>query len=625
MADKPKGSPAHTPPPVLQRVPRPPAPGAPAGPPAAGPGAPSAGPPAPPGGPPASPAGVSAGSPPGAGRPAAPGAPAPAVPAPGRGLPAAEVTAAAAIAAGLPHEGPLAKDSSLHLYYLATAAQAAGRLTVGSERGGYALTFKKGVVEHAASTFRQDDLGTFLVKRGVVGEAQLSQAREARGKFGGDLVSALVGLRLIDPAATFQVLQEHGAGLVWRALAADGGTWRWEPGVAPPPSSFPLGSRWGMLCDAVRRLDAPGVQKRLGGRAGRVATRVGGRIDVNDLKLTSHEVRVCALFDGMRTIEEIASAQPAEADLVRRMALLLAESELLAFGAERPGAAAPAPKPLAGPAGAPPAPRAAPPAPKAAPPAPAPAAPAGPPARPATPPPGSLHTPAPAVPVVAITPEQLQATYEKMKQAADHFEVLGLKQGAFASHIKAAYFQLAKAYHPDAAPPDEPPEVKKLRADVFARVGEAWAVLGDDQKRARYLEELRTGAAEVDVMAILQAENLFQMATVLVKTRKYDEALQKLEEAVKLNADEPEFAVWRAWLQFLVAPQERKKALQAAASQVIEGALRKNPRCMPAYLFLGQIARLMGDAASAERAWKRGLAVDDRNVDLQRELRYLKR
>ncbi|HZY04162.1 MAG TPA: DUF4388 domain-containing protein, partial [Anaeromyxobacteraceae bacterium] len=349
MADKPKGSPAHTPPPVLQRVPRPPAPGAPAGPPAARPGAPSAGPPAPPGGPPASPAGVSAGSPPGAGRPAAPGAPAPAVPVPGRGLPAPEVTAAAAIAAGLPHEGPLAKDSPLHLYYLATAAQAAGRLTVGSERGGYALTFKKGVVEHAASTFRQDDLGTFLVKRGVVGEAQLSQAQEARGKFGGDLVSALVGLRLIDPAATFQVLQEHGAGLVWRALAADGGTWRWEPGMAPPPSSFPLGSRWGMLCDAVRRLDAPGVQKRLGGRAGRVATRVGGRIDVNDLKLTSHEVRVCALFDGVRTIEEIASAQPAEADLVRRMALLLAESELLAFGAERPGAAAPRPAAAAAP------------------------------------------------------------------------------------------------------------------------------------------------------------------------------------------------------------------------------------------------------------------------------------
>ncbi len=208
---------------------------------------------------------------------------------------------------------------------------------------------------------------------------------------------------------------------------------------------------------------------------------------------------------------------------------------------------------------------------------------------------------------------------------ADHFEVLGLELGAAAPQIKAAYFQAAKAYHPDAAPPDDPPDMKQLRVDVFARVSEAWAVLGDDQKRAQYLEELKTGAAEVDVMAILQAENLFQMATVLVKTRKYQEALQKLEEAVKLNADEPEFAVWRAWVQFLLAPQERRKSQQAASAQVIEAALKKNPRCMPAHLFLGQMAKLMGDAAVAERAWKRGLAVDERNVDLQRELRYAKK
>jgi curved DNA-binding protein CbpA len=574
------------------------------------------------------------------------------------------------MAAGLPHQGSLSRDSALHLYYLATAAQAAGRLTVGSERGSHALTFKKGVVEHAASTHPQDDLGPFLVKRGVVGEAQLAQAREARAKFGGDLVSALIGLRLIDPAATFQVLQEHGAGLVWRALATEAGTWRWEPGVAPPPSSFPLGSRWGMLCDAVRRLDAPGVQKRLGPRAGRAASRVGGRIEITDLKLNSHEVRVCGLFDGVRSVEEIAAAQPAEADLVRRMALLLAESELLAFGADRRGGAAAGAGPAQGPppagtASGPPArppsanaaaparpPAAARPSAAAPPPPPAPGGPsagkpAAPPAPPPPPPARAPATPAPAraAPVArpaltpvpealaaapaaappATTPEELRALYQKMKKAADHFEVLGLKRGAAPAQIKAVYFQLAKTYHPDAAPPGEPPETNQLRVDIFARVGEAWAVLGDDQKRALYLEELRIGAAQVDVMSILQAENLFQAATVMVKTRRYEEALQKLEEAVKLNADEPEFGVWRAWLQFLLAPQERKRSQHASSAQVIEAALRRNPRCMPAYLFLGQMAKLMGDPTGAERAWKRGLAVDERNTDLQRELRYVKK
>ncbi len=610
------------------------------------------------------PAGAPPSRPPGAERSAAAGpalqeersaAAGPAAPAPLRpgaatspsSHPAPALTAAA-MAAGVPHEGQLAADSPLRLYYLATAAQAAGRLTVGSERAGYALTFKKGVVHHAASTDPSDDLGQFLVKKGVVAEPQLATARAEQGKFGGDLVSALIGARLIDPAATFQVLQEHGVGLVWRALAADAGTWRWEPGVAPPPSSFALGSRWGMLCDAVRRLDAPGVLRRLGPRAGRAATRVGGPIDIADLKLTSQEVRVCGLFGGGRSVEEIATAQPAEADLVQRMALLLAETELLAFGAERPSPARPsaapaAEKSVAGPSA--PAPRAPTPAPVPSAAAPAAARPGATPAaaRPAAPTPAGARpapasrpkaTPAPTTPSPgaarptpppATTPEQLEALLEKMKKAPDHFEVLGLTRGAASAQIKSAYFQLAKAYHPDTAGPDDPPEVKKLRADVFARVSEAWAALGDDQKRARYLEELKTGATQVDVMSILQAENLFQMATVLVKTRQYGEALQKLDEAVKLNDAETEFAVWRAWVQFLLAPQDRKKSQQAASAQAVEAALRRNDRCLAGYLFLGQMAKLVGDAAGAERAWKRGLAVDGKNVDLQRELRYLKR
>jgi curved DNA-binding protein CbpA len=548
------------------------------------------------------------------------------------------------MAAGLPHQGQLAEDSPLRLYYLATAAQATGRLTVGSERGSYALTFKKGVVHHAASAQPEDDLGRFLARKGVVGEAQMAKAQEERGKFGGDLVSALVGLRLIDPAATFQVLQEHGTGLVWRALATEAGTWRWEPGAAAPPSSFPLGSRWGMLCDAVRRLGAPGVLKRLGPRAGRAATRVGGRIEIADLKLTSQEVRVCGLFGGGRSVAEIAAAQPADAEMVRRMALLLSDVELLVFGAERPSPARQAAAPAAGkPAAPPPSPP-----PAKGPTTPAAARTAAPPAavkavtppgaRPAvtptsrsgvTPAPRPAAKPSPAAappaPPPAATLEQVGALLEKMKHVADHFEVLGLKRGAASAQIKAAYFQFAKAFHPDTAGPGDSPEMTKLRADVFARVSEAWAVLGDDQKRARYLEELKTGAAQVDVMAILHAENLFQMAAVLVKTRKYEEALQKLDEAVKLNGDEPEFAAWRAWLQFLLAPQDRKKSQQVASSQVVEAVLRKNDRCMAAYLFLGQMAKLTGDMTGAERAWRRGLAVDGKNVDLQREMRYLKK
>ncbi len=207
---------------------------------------------------------------------------------------------------------------------------------------------------------------------------------------------------------------------------------------------------------------------------------------------------------------------------------------------------------------------------------------------------------------------------------ADHFEVLGLKRDAAGPQIKLAYFQLAKTYHPDAVPAGAPPEVRKLCADVFAKVSEAWSVLGDDASRAAYLEELKSGGpANIDVMAIFKAESTFQEGTLLVKARKYADALARFTDAMALNPDEAEFGMWKAWCDFLLAPEKRKQLSPSGGE--IEAALKKNPRCAQGYLFLGQMAKLAGDLALAERQLKRGLAVAPDHAELQRELKYLRK
>jgi curved DNA-binding protein CbpA len=217
----------------------------------------------------------------------------------------------------------------------------------------------------------------------------------------------------------------------------------------------------------------------------------------------------------------------------------------------------------------------------------------------------------------------LDALVARLKEA-DHFEVLGLKRDAAGAAVKIAYFQLAKTYHPDAVPTDAPADVRKLCADVFGKVSEAWSVLGEDASRAAYLEALNSGGtAQVDVAAIFEAENTFQAGTMLVKARKYAEALQKFDEAMKLNADEAEFAMWRAWCDFLLATDKRKKAPQSSAA--IEAALKRNARCVQGYLFLGQMAKVVGDLGVAERQLKRGLQVAPDHPDLLRELKYLRK
>jgi tetratricopeptide (TPR) repeat protein len=219
----------------------------------------------------------------------------------------------------------------------------------------------------------------------------------------------------------------------------------------------------------------------------------------------------------------------------------------------------------------------------------------------------------------------LQALAARLQaKETDFFQVLGVKREATGAQIKVAYFQLAKAYHPDTVPAGTPPEVKQLCADVFARIGEAWGVLGEDALRARYLDDLKSGAGiDVDVMGILQAETAFEAGRVLTRARKYDEAVLRFAEAMKLNPEEAEFGIWRAWCEFLLAAE--KKTAFAGAIGTIEACLKKNPKCAQGYLFLGQMAKIVGDLALAEKQLKRGLAVAPEHTDLQRELKYLRK
>ena len=67
-----------------------------------------------------------------------------------------------------------------------------------------------------------------------------------------------------------------------------------------------------------------------------------------------------------------------------------------------------------------------------------------------------------------------------MAEKRDYYEVLGLQKGATADEIKKAYRKLAKENHPDLHPGD------KACEERFKEVNEAYEVLSDDDKRAKY-------------------------------------------------------------------------------------------------------------------------------------------
>lgn len=67
----------------------------------------------------------------------------------------------------------------------------------------------------------------------------------------------------------------------------------------------------------------------------------------------------------------------------------------------------------------------------------------------------------------------------------NYYQLLGVEPQADAATIKNAFRKLAKKYHPDTNPGDIQAELK------FKDINEAYAVLSDDAKRAKYDEELR--------------------------------------------------------------------------------------------------------------------------------------
>jgi len=564
-------------------------------------------------------------------------------------------------------QGDLAIVSATRAYASVAAAEATGQIELSLPDRELQIAFRRGNPEAVESNHPEDALEAFLVTHGVEA-AKLEKASASKAQFGGDVLAALFSQGLANPATLVPLLSQRSQQIALKALLATSGTFRFTD-HQPPQKAMPLGNRWAVLVELVRRIPTVALRRRLSDVRGRAPMRSGGKVSPEELRLTPKELRALSNVDGVRTLDRLVQESPADEEHLLRLIYLLRELDAVTFSnvedgpaagrtaqgapppvaaaprsaappaqpprgppvlnASGPGTAPPRAPPLSnapptsaasGPAGsaprAPPSLTPAPPRPTASAPAqrsPPGASPA--PQRPAPPPPAA------AAPVdFAKELLELKGRVTKTK-GMTAFELLGVADKADSATIKAAYFKLAKQLHPDTVPPGAPEELGKLKAALFAEVGEAYRRIGDEKSRVAYVEELAMGGSEVDVSRILQAEEEFSRAEILVKGRRFAEALKLLDQAISNNPDEGEYYAWRGFARYFVTVD--KKVAKVEAYRDLQEALNRNPKCVAAYYYLGQIAKLSEDRTAALRNFQKTIELAPHHIDAQRELRIL--
>ncbi|HLL81672.1 MAG TPA: DUF4388 domain-containing protein, partial [Longimicrobium sp.] len=257
--------------------------------------------------------------------------PPPAAATPPAPRPAPKPAAPVPDSAFLPPSGSLSEHSPIHLYYLAASQDVTGLLTLQLPDRSIEVHFRKGNPEYVASSHADDSLAGFLLKNGLATADQLKQAEAGLDRFGGELVGALFGLGILNPGTAFAQLAQRASALLLKAILSESGSFTFEGKDLAAHRAMPLGNKWAVLSDLVRRVPIPELKRRLTAAVDLPIMKSGGRVATTDLKLTPQETRALTYIDGVRSLSQLWSDLPQEADALARLAFMLRDMELVSF------------------------------------------------------------------------------------------------------------------------------------------------------------------------------------------------------------------------------------------------------------------------------------------------------
>jgi tetratricopeptide (TPR) repeat protein len=213
----------------------------------------------------------------------------------------------------------------------------------------------------------------------------------------------------------------------------------------------------------------------------------------------------------------------------------------------------------------------------------------------------------PAPPADAPAPAQLRqeilALHAGLGLRSEH-EVLGVAPGASAADLKAAYFRLAKRYHPDVFREPGLADLREKVEAIFFRVNDAFRTLAAPAPRAVPARPAAEGPARpADTSSF---EEMLARGRQLLAESKAWEAATLFEEVA--NGAEGRMRTRARVLHgraLLLVPDHDK-----AAEKALQAAVHDDPAHVEGHYLLGTLYRRRGLTTRAGAMFRRALEID---------------
>lgn len=210
-----------------------------------------------------------------------------------------------------------------------------------------------------------------------------------------------------------------------------------------------------------------------------------------------------------------------------------------------------------------------------------------------------------------------------MMDRQNYFEMLGVRESAESNDIRSKYMSLAKRWHPDRFP-RELSELRPWVEEIFHMLTIANETLGDETKRSEYQKTVMQGGgtpeSERKLNVMVEAAISFQKVDVLLKRRRYDEAIAICDDAMAVVRKEPDYPAMKAWVLLV-----RDGVDDDEVADEIRGLLRTtfqlNPDHVHGHFVRANFLKRMGDHERAHKHFKKVAKLDPRNLEALREVR----